>query len=107
MVPCGVLPDTPSIVMAHVELIAFGSTIRCLVLSPIAKDLENFVAFSSWFFACPFQNLSCFLYIYLHGLRHAKTVHFSMFLARQNSLVLENQGHRQQKRKLSGQRSIH
>ena len=29
----------------------------------IAKDLENFVAFSWWFFACPFQNLSCFLYI--------------------------------------------
>jgi hypothetical protein len=39
--------------------------------------------------------------------RHAKTVYFSMFLARQNSLVLENQRHRQQKCKLSSQRSIH
>ena len=29
----------------------------------IAKELENFVALLGWFFACPSQNLSCFLYI--------------------------------------------
>jgi len=35
MIPCGVLPDIrKSIAMAPVELIAFGSTIRCLLLSP-------------------------------------------------------------------------